>query len=38
MSLTGSAVASTKETALSAGRNISIHAAEETNKEIHKNK
>ena len=36
ISLTGSAVASTKETALSAGRNISIHAAEETNKEIHK--
>ena len=36
ISLTGSAAASTKETALSAGRNISIHAAEETNKEIHK--
>ena len=36
ISLTGSAVASTKETALSAGRNISIHAAEETDKEIHK--
>ena len=36
ISLTGSAVASTKETALSGGRNISIHAAEETNKEIHK--
>ena len=36
ISLTGSAVASTKETALSTGRNISIHAAEETNKEIHK--
>ena len=36
ISLTGSAVASTKETALSAGKNISIHAAEETNKEIHK--
>ena len=36
ISLTGSAVASTKETTLSAGRNISIHAAEETNKEIHK--
>ena len=36
ISLTGSAVASTKETGLSAGRNISIHAAEETNKEIHK--
>ena len=32
----GTAAASTKETALSAGRNISIHAAEETNKEIHK--
>ena len=36
ISLTGSATASTKETTLSAGRNISIHAAEETNKEIHK--
>ena len=36
ISLTGSAAASTKETALSAGRNISIHAAEETDKEIHK--
>ena len=36
ISLTGSAAASTKETTLSAGRNISIHAAEETNKEIHK--
>ena len=36
ISLTGSVAASTKETALSAGRNISIHAAEETNKEIHK--
>ena len=36
ISLTGSAAVSTKETALSAGRNISIHAAEETNKEIHK--
>ena len=36
ISLTGSAVASTKETTLSAGRNISIHAAEETDKEIHK--
>ena len=36
ISLTGSAVASTKETALSAGRNISINAAEETDKEIHK--
>ena len=36
ISLTGSAAASTKETALSGGRNISIHAAEETNKEIHK--
>ncbi len=36
ISLIGSAVASTKETALSAGRNISIHAAEETDKEIHK--
>ncbi|MFR6409106.1 MAG: hemagglutinin repeat-containing protein [Dialister invisus] len=36
ISLTGSAAASTKETALSAGRNISINAAEETNKEIHK--
>ena len=34
--LTGSAAASTKETTLSAGRNISIHAAEETDKEIHK--
>ena len=36
ISLTGSAAVSTKETALSAGRNISIHAAEETDKEIHK--
>ena len=36
ISLTGSVAASTKETALSAGRNISIHAAEETDKEIHK--
>ena len=36
ISLTGSAAASTKETTLSAGRNISIHAAEETDKEIHK--
>ena len=36
ISLTGSATASTKETTLSAGRNISIHAAEETDKEIHK--
>ena len=36
ISLTGSAAASTKETTLSAGRNISINAAEETNKEIHK--
>ena len=36
ISLTGSAAASTKETALSAGRNISINAAEETDKEIHK--
>lgn len=36
ISLTGSAAASTKETALSGGRNISIHAAEETDKEIHK--
>ena len=36
ISLTGSAVASTKETALSGGRNISINAAEETDKEIHK--
>ena len=36
ISLTGSATASTKETTLLAGRNISIHAAEETNKEIHK--
>ena len=36
VSLTGSAAASTKETTLSAGRNISIHAAEETDKEIHK--
>ena len=36
ISLTGSAAASTKETTLSGGRNISIHAAEETNKEIHK--
>ena len=36
ISLTGSAVASTKETTLSAGRNISINAAEETDKEIHK--
>ena len=30
ISLTGSVAASTKEPALSAGRNISIHAAEET--------
>ena len=36
ISLTGSAAVSTKETALSAGRNISINAAEETDKEIHK--
>ena len=36
ISLTGSAAASTKETTLSAGRNISINAAEETDKEIHK--
>ena len=36
ISLTGSAAASTKETTLLAGRNISINAAEETNKEIHK--
>ena len=36
ISLTGSAAASTKEMALSAGRNISINAAEETDKEIHK--
>ena len=36
ISLTGSAAASTKETTLSGGRNISIHAAEETDKEIHK--
>ena len=36
ISLTGSATASTKETTLSAGRNISINAAEETDKEIHK--
>ena len=36
ISLTGSAAASTKETALSGGRNISINAAEETDKEIHK--
>ena len=36
ISLTGSAAASTKETTLSGGRNISINAAEETDKEIHK--
>ena len=36
ISLTGSAAASTKETTLSAGKNISINAAEETDKEIHK--
>ena len=36
ISLTGSAAASTKETTLSAGRNISINAAEETDKETHK--
>ena len=36
ISLTGSATASTKETTLSGGRNISINAAEETDKEIHK--
>ena len=36
ISLTGSAAVSTKETALSAGRNISINAVEETDKEIHK--
>ena len=36
ISLTGSAAASTKETTLSAGRNISINATEETDKEIHK--
>ena len=35
ISLTGSSAASTKETALSAGRNISINAAEETDKETY---